>query len=85
MASKLGPLAVIVGHELRSRLRDGTALLVAFVAPVVLATLFGVALAGTIPFVGLVLEHRMATAEKAATATTAAAAQPGQGVPATEA
>ncbi len=46
MASKLGPLAVIVGHELRSRLRDGTALLVAFVAPVVLATLFGVALGG---------------------------------------
>ncbi|MDA8369702.1 MAG: DUF3817 domain-containing protein [Nocardiopsaceae bacterium] len=45
----------------------------------------GVALAGTIPFVGLVLEHRMATAEKAATATAAAAAQPGQGVPATEA
>src|SRR5690606_19152486 len=42
VASKLGPLAVIVGHELRSRLRDGTALLVAFVAPVVLATLFGV-------------------------------------------
>src|SRR5690606_8399188 len=46
VASKLGPLAVIVGHELRSRLRDGTALLVAFVAPVVLATLFGVALGG---------------------------------------
>ncbi|EHR62782.1 ABC transporter permease [Saccharomonospora cyanea] len=46
MASKLGPLAVIVGHELRSRLRDGTALLIAFVAPVVLATLFGVALGG---------------------------------------
>ena len=37
-------LAVIFGRELRTRLRDGTAVLVAFVAPVVLATLFSVAL-----------------------------------------
>ncbi|CAM2919442.1 ABC transporter permease [Saccharomonospora xinjiangensis] len=44
MGSKFGPLAVIVGQELRSRLRDGTAVLIAFVAPVLLATLFGVAL-----------------------------------------
>ena len=40
------PLLVVAGHELRSRLRDGTALLVALVAPVLLASLFGLALGG---------------------------------------
>ena len=40
------PLLVVAGHELRSRLRDGTAVLVALVAPVLLASLFGLALGG---------------------------------------
>ncbi|MFI9008211.1 ABC transporter permease [Actinosynnema sp. NPDC053489] len=40
------PLLVVAGHELRSRLRDGTALLIALVAPILLATLFGLALGG---------------------------------------
>ncbi|KMS90413.1 ABC transporter permease [Prauserella rugosa] len=46
MSTKLAALAVVAGHEIRARLRDGTAVLIAFVAPVVLATLFGVALGG---------------------------------------
>ncbi|MEQ3550195.1 ABC transporter permease [Pseudonocardia nematodicida] len=40
------PLLVVGGRELAARLRDGTALLVAVVAPIVLATLFGFALGG---------------------------------------
>jgi ABC-2 type transport system permease protein len=40
------PLLVVAGHELRSRLRDGTAPLIALVAPILLATLFGLALGG---------------------------------------
>ncbi|MBB3052461.1 ABC-2 type transport system permease protein [Prauserella isguenensis] len=46
MLTKLSALAVVAGHEVRARLRDGTAVLIAFVAPVLLATLFGVALGG---------------------------------------
>ncbi|MCP2331071.1 ABC transporter permease [Actinoalloteichus caeruleus] len=42
-------LLVVSGHELRSRLRDGTALLLALVAPVALASLFGLALGGEDP------------------------------------
>lgn len=42
----LRPLAVVAGHELRSRMRDGTALLIALVAPILLSTLFGLALGG---------------------------------------
>ncbi|GAA1307747.1 ABC transporter permease [Saccharothrix xinjiangensis] len=40
------PLLVVGGHELRSRLRDGTAPLIALLAPILLATLFGLALGG---------------------------------------
>jgi ABC-2 type transport system permease protein len=43
------PLLVIAAHELRTRLRDGTALLIAFVAPVALASMFGLALGGDDP------------------------------------
>lgn len=39
-------LLVVGAHELRSRLRDGTAPLIALVAPILLATLFGLALGG---------------------------------------
>lgn len=42
----LGPLLVVGAHELRSRLRDGTALMIALVAPILLATMFGLALGG---------------------------------------
>lgn len=42
--STLRALTVIFGRELRMRLRDGTAVIVSFVAPVLLATLFSVAL-----------------------------------------
>ncbi|MFY1699593.1 ABC transporter permease [Solwaraspora sp. WMMA2101] len=42
-------LLVIAGHELRTRLRDGTAILIAFVAPVALASMFGLALGGDDP------------------------------------
>ncbi|SES40827.1 ABC transporter permease [Lentzea albida] len=44
--STLRALLVVGGHELRSRLRDGTAPLIALVAPILLATLFGLALGG---------------------------------------
>lgn len=37
-------LLVIAGRELRTRLRDGTAVLIAFVAPIALASLFSLAL-----------------------------------------
>ncbi len=40
------PLLVVARHELWSRLRDGTAPLIALVAPILLATLFGLALGG---------------------------------------
>lgn len=40
------PLLVIGGRELAARLRDGTAVLIALVAPIVLATMFGFALGG---------------------------------------
>ncbi|MBB5802533.1 ABC-2 type transport system permease protein [Saccharothrix ecbatanensis] len=42
-------LFVVSLHELRSRLRDGTAVLITLVAPIALATLFGVALGGDDP------------------------------------
>ncbi|MDQ3403402.1 MAG: ABC transporter permease [Actinomycetota bacterium] len=42
----MGALLVVGGHELRSRLRDGTAVLIALVAPILLATMFGLALGG---------------------------------------
>ena len=45
----LRALMVIGWHELRTRLRDGTALLIAFVAPVALASMFGLALGGDDP------------------------------------
>nr|WP_218902683.1 DUF3817 domain-containing protein [Streptomonospora nanhaiensis] len=44
----------------------------------------GVALAGTIPFVGLVIEHRLATAEKAGRAGAAGTGAAAQEVRATE-
>lgn len=40
------PLLVIGGRELAARLRDGTAVLIALIAPIVLATMFGFALGG---------------------------------------
>lgn len=40
------PLLVVGGRELAARLRDGTAVLIALVAPIVLATMFGFALGG---------------------------------------
>ncbi|GGS16499.1 ABC transporter permease [Actinokineospora fastidiosa] len=40
------PLLVVGGRELAARLRDGTALLIALIAPIVLATMFGFALGG---------------------------------------
>ncbi|GAA4427135.1 ABC transporter permease [Actinokineospora soli] len=40
------PLLVVGGRELAARLRDGTAILIALVAPIVLATMFGFALGG---------------------------------------
>ncbi|MDG4765632.1 ABC transporter permease [Solwaraspora sp. WMMD406] len=42
-------LLVIAAHELRTRLRDGTAILIAFVAPVALASMFALALGGDDP------------------------------------
>ncbi|AOS61975.1 ABC transporter permease [Actinoalloteichus hymeniacidonis] len=45
----LRALLVVSGHELRTRLRDGTALLIALVAPVALASMFGFALGGDDP------------------------------------
>ncbi|MGX7825655.1 ABC transporter permease [Actinokineospora sp. 24-640] len=40
------PLLVIGGRELAARLRDGTGVLIALIAPIVLATMFGFALGG---------------------------------------
>ncbi|MFC5835426.1 ABC transporter permease [Nonomuraea insulae] len=45
----LRPLLVVTAQELRTRIFDGTALLVALVAPVLLATIFGLALGGDDP------------------------------------
>ncbi|WP_277209539.1 ABC transporter permease [Isoptericola croceus] len=49
MSNPLRPLRVVGGLELRSRARDGTALLVALIAPIMLASLFGLALGGDEP------------------------------------
>jgi ABC-2 type transport system permease protein len=45
----MSALLAICGRELRTRLRDGSALVVAFVAPVIIASLFSVALGGQHP------------------------------------
>ncbi|MEU7830185.1 ABC transporter permease [Nonomuraea sp. NPDC049129] len=45
----LRPLLSVAALELRTRLRDGTALVVALIVPIALATLFGLALGGDDP------------------------------------
>ncbi|MEU4575388.1 ABC transporter permease [Nonomuraea sp. NPDC023979] len=42
-------LLTVSAHELRTRLRDGTAIVIALIVPVTLATLFGLALGGDDP------------------------------------